>query len=175
MRGQHDLYQPKDNVEGKHLEFKCHCCPDDCEVTDTMASLGANGVPLRTLRGKPFKPVLLANGALISRRYLGHAPHESMQWTPTGAISTAQRHSHDLAEGRHAREPSGLRRSVSVTWNGSPDGSDLSTAMVSDMIVGQGPPSRPAPCFRRAGPLMDFGCSSRKPLNNLPDRGKLGL
>src|SRR6266478_5429473 len=25
MRGQYDLYQPKDDAEGEHLEFKCHC------------------------------------------------------------------------------------------------------------------------------------------------------
>src|SRR5215472_8273877 len=27
MRGQYDLYQPEDDAEGEHLEFKCHCCP----------------------------------------------------------------------------------------------------------------------------------------------------
>src|SRR5262245_59237468 len=32
VRGEYDLYQSKDDAEGEHLEFKCHCYPDaDCE------------------------------------------------------------------------------------------------------------------------------------------------
>src|SRR5262249_21315732 len=34
MRGEHDLYQPKDGAECEHLEFKCHGYPDaDCDRT----------------------------------------------------------------------------------------------------------------------------------------------
>src|SRR5262249_30682103 len=44
MRGEHDLYQSKDDAESKYPEFKCHCCPHaDCEA-DTIALPGTNGV-----------------------------------------------------------------------------------------------------------------------------------
>src|SRR5262245_51673171 len=39
MRGQYNLHQPKDDTEGEHLEFKCHCCPNaDCKAADIIAS-----------------------------------------------------------------------------------------------------------------------------------------
>ena len=51
MRGEYDLYQPKDDAEGEHLEFKCHCCPDaDCE-TDTIASRGTSGIDVSNISG----------------------------------------------------------------------------------------------------------------------------
>jgi phage gp45-like len=44
MRGEYDLYQPKYDAEGEHLEFKRHCWPNaDCEA-DTIASPGTIGV-----------------------------------------------------------------------------------------------------------------------------------
>src|SRR5262245_6319546 len=61
MRGEHDLYQPKDGAECEHLEFKCHGYPDaDCDRTRYHRLEPT--AERRQLRGRCWAPASTSRG-----------------------------------------------------------------------------------------------------------------
>jgi hypothetical protein len=82
MGGQYNLYQPKDDAEGDHLEFKCHCRPNaGCEVTVTIASPEVNGVdaPEHSAQDGGAPCDRLADFSSVGRGFESRNRHEETQ------------------------------------------------------------------------------------------------
>jgi hypothetical protein len=85
MRSQYDVYQPKDDAEGEHLEFKCHCFPDPIARVRMPYSHGIarpRGLLLRTerksIRGDQLRPAATRNPVRGEERHplpsVGNSP-----------------------------------------------------------------------------------------------------